>query len=57
MVDATFVLAVAGLFALVYVINLYIDFKRYEAAMGYVQVYTFAECILTGYLILILCAP
>jgi hypothetical protein len=36
MVDTTFILAAAGLLALVYAINLYIDFKRYEAAMGYV---------------------
>jgi hypothetical protein len=42
MVDTTFILAATGLLALAYAINLYIDFKRYEAAMGYANFSHFA---------------
>lgn len=39
MVQLTFVFAAAGVLVLVYVIQLYVDFKRYEVAMGCVMLF------------------
>ena len=36
MVDLTFVIAALAVFVAAYVLQLYVDFKRYEAAMGYI---------------------